>query len=250
MRFEDHPFRSFTKAISYRFFGTIATMLVVYAVTREWKMSLGAGVLDAVSKIALFYIHERVWNRVRWGKRDVTPAVFWFTGLSGAGKTTLARRLAHDLNESGYSVEFLDGDVIRNFFQDRGFSKEERLRHLKSMSFIAAKLESKGAFVVASFITPYEETRRDNRENFTNYVEVYVKTSLAVCESRDTKGLYKKARSGEIKNFTGISDPFEEPTQPDLVIDTVDESEDQTYARLIASLKMRYPQLRALKAGN
>ncbi len=249
MRFEDHPFRSLTKAVSYRVLGTLATMAVVYVITHELKMSLSAGLLDAGSKIALFYFHERIWNRVGWGKRDITPAVIWFTGLSGAGKTTLARRLFGDLQANGYSVEFLDGDVIRNFFQDRGFSKEERLRHLKSMSFIAAKLESKGAFVVASFITPYEETRRDNRETFANYAEVYVKTSLAVCESRDTKGLYKKARSGEIQNFTGISDPFEEPAHPDLVIDTVDESETETYVRLVSALKIRYPQLHALKVN-
>lgn len=148
------------------------------------------------------------------------PAVFWFTGLSGAGKTTIAQQLYRYFNEKGYEAEYLDGDEIRALFPGTGYSKEERNDHIKRIGFLASRLEKHGAIVIASFISPYKEGRDFARSLCKNFIEIHVSTPLEICESRDVKGLYKKARAGEIKHFTGIDDPYEAPVSPDIIIDT------------------------------
>ncbi len=117
-------------------------------------------------------------------------------------------------------MERLDGDTIRDIFPNTGFSRAERDAHIKRVGYLASKLEQNGVFVVASFVSPYRESRDFVRSLCKNFVEVHVATPLAVCEQRDVKGLYAKARRGEIQNFTGIDDPFEPPLNPELVVDT------------------------------
>ncbi len=146
--------------------------------------------------------------------------VIWLTGLSASGKTTIAEALINILKEQGRKVEHLDGDLVRKMFPGTGFTREERDRHVKRIGYLAAMLEKHDVLVVASFISPYMEARSFVRAQCKNFVEVYVSTSLEECEKRDPKGLYKKARSGEISNFTGISDPYEPPENPEIIIDT------------------------------
>ena len=164
------------------------------------------------------------------------PRVIWFTGLSGAGKTTLAEKLAAYLKEKGVKCELLDGDTVRNIFPQTGFSKKERDEHVKRMGFLASMLERNGITVIASFISPYRESRDFVRKMCRNFVEVYVSTSLAVCEKRDVKGLYKKARHGEIKSFTGIDDPYEPPLHPEITINTAGETVEESLERLLKFL--------------
>ena len=146
--------------------------------------------------------------------------VVWFTGLSGAGKTTIAGELVTLLRERGLSVEHLDGDAIRKIFPATGFSREAREAHIERVGLVAHYLEKHRVCVVASLISPYETSRAFVRGLCQNFLEVYVSTSLEECEARDVKGLYKRARSGELGQFTGISEPYEVPTRPDLTIDT------------------------------
>ena len=162
--------------------------------------------------------------------------VIWFTGLSGAGKTTLAEKLAAYLKEKGVKCELLDGDTVRNIFPQTGFTKKERDEHVKRMGFLASMLERNGVTVLASFISPYRESRDFVRKMCRNFVEVYVSTSLEVCEKRDVKGLYKKARSGEIKSFTGIDDPYEAPLNPEITINTAEETVEESLERLLKFL--------------
>ena len=162
--------------------------------------------------------------------------VIWFTGLSGAGKTTLAEKLAAYLKEKGVKCELLDGDTVRNIFPQTGFSKKERDEHVKRMGFLASMLERNGITVIASFISPYRESRDFVRKMCRNFVEVYVSTSLEVCEKRDVKGLYKKARRGEIKSFTGIDDPYEAPLHPEITINTAGETVEESLERLLKFL--------------
>ncbi|MBO4711867.1 adenylyl-sulfate kinase [bacterium] len=164
------------------------------------------------------------------------PCVIWFTGLSGAGKTTLAEKLAAYLKEKGKKCELLDGDTVRNIFPQTGFTKKERDEHVKRMGFLASMLERNGVTVLASFISPYRESRDFVRKMCRNFVEVYVSTSLEVCEKRDVKGLYKKARSGEIKSFTGIDDPYEAPLHPEITINTAEESVEESLEKLVKYL--------------
>ena len=165
------------------------------------------------------------------------PCVLWFTGLSGAGKTTLAEKLAAYLKDKNIKCELLDGDTVRNIFPQTGFSKKERNDHIKRMGFLASMLERNGITVVASFISPYRESRDFVRKMCRNFVEVYVSTSLEVCEKRDVKGLYKKARKGEITSFTGIDDPYEAPLNPEISIDTGNETVEESFRKLLDFLK-------------
>ena len=177
-------------------------------------------------------------NRQPVIKMSKEPCVIWFTGLSGAGKTTLAEKLAAYLKAKGEKCELLDGDTVRNIFPQTGFTKKERDEHVKRMGFLASMLERNGVTVLASFISPYRESRDFVRKMCRNFVEVYVSTSLEVCEKRDVKGLYKKARSGEIKSFTGIDDPYEPPLHPEITINTAEETVEESLAKLIDYLAL------------
>ncbi|MFW6296383.1 MAG: adenylyl-sulfate kinase [Halothece sp.] len=147
-------------------------------------------------------------------QRGVT---IWFTGLSGAGKTTISRALAEALRSQGYQLEILDGDIVReNLTKGLGFSKEDRDENIRRIGFVSHLLTRNGVIVLVSAISPYAEIRNEVRQRIGNFLEVYVNAPLAVCEERDVKGLYKRARAGEIKQFTGIDDPYEAPTNPDI----------------------------------
>jgi sulfate adenylyltransferase len=145
--------------------------------------------------------------------------VLWFTGLSQSGKTTIADAVQQHLKENGVTTERLDGDIVReSLTKDLGFTKEDRNENIRRVGFVAQMLSKNGVGVIASFISPYQEERDNLRNTVNNYIEVFVNTPLEVCERRDTKGLYAKARRGEIKNFTGISDPYQEPENPDIEV--------------------------------
>jgi adenylylsulfate kinase len=147
--------------------------------------------------------------------------VFWFTGLSGSGKTTTARHVEALLRERGNRVELLDGDELRETIcKGLGFSREERIENIRRIAYVANLLSRNDVAVLVSAITPYREMREYVRREVPGYIEIYVKCSLNECEHRDVKGLYAKARKGELSRFTGVSDPYEEPLSPDIVIDT------------------------------
>ena len=156
----------------------------------------------------------------------------WFTGLSGAGKTTLAKRVQETLLERGMKVELLDGDVVRtNLSKGLGFSKEDRDINIRRIGFVCHLLSRNGVVAIASAISPYEEIRQENRKLIGRYVEVFCKCPLEVLAERDVKGLYKKALAGELQGFTGVSDPYEEPSNPEITVhsdrETVEESADK-----------------------
>lgn len=238
--FRETHTRSVAKALSWRLAGSAATMLLVFIFTRRLALSVAVGGVEFVGKIGLFWLHERVWDRLPYGKREVRPAVVWFTGLSGAGKSTLAEWVAGKLRQRGYRVEYLDGDAVRAVFPQTGFSREERVEHLRRIGFLAGILERQGVFVVASFVSPYEEARQFVRKQCKSFVEVYVNTPLEVCERRDVKGLYARARRGEISQFTGVTDPFEPPSSPELTIDTSGVSVEEAGGRILAYLERNY----------
>jgi adenylylsulfate kinase len=153
------------------------------------------------------------------GERTMTGKVIWLTGLSGSGKTTIATAIAEELTRRSVPVEVLDGDALRGFMPT-GFSREEREAHARRVAFLASRLAHHGVTVVVALISPYRSSRAYARDLCKGFVEVYVATPLEVCEERDAKGLYKKARAGLIREFTGIDDPYEVPEAPELTIDT------------------------------
>ena len=165
--------------------------------------------------------------------------VVWFTGLSGSGKSTIARRVVEILQSERRPVEYLDGDAIRDIFPATGFSREEREAHIRRVGYLASRLERHGVTVVVSLISPYEASRQFVRGRCRHFIEVFVSTPLDECERRDVKGLYAKARRGEIKQFTGIDDPYEPPRNPELTLETVGVSVDAAVERVMAVLQPR-----------
>jgi adenylylsulfate kinase len=164
--------------------------------------------------------------------------VIWFTGMSGAGKSTIAEQLEPRLKARGCKVEMLDGDVVRTHLsKGLGFTKEDRDENIRRIGFVAHLLQRNGVAVVCSAISPYREIRDENRKLIGDFVEVFAKCPLEVLEERDVKGLYAKARAGEIKNFTGLSDPYEEPLNPEVVVETDRETLEESTNKIIAKLE-------------
>lgn len=161
------------------------------------------------------------------------PAVIWLTGLSGAGKSTIAAALVPRLVAAGATVEPLDGDALRAAMPGTGFSRADRDGHVRRVGYLASRLEAHGVTVVASLISPYRESRAAVRAQCARFVEVHVATDLAECERRDPKGLYKKARAGAINQFTGLDDPYEAPEAPEIVVDTTRETAAAAADRIV-----------------
>jgi adenylylsulfate kinase len=165
----------------------------------------------------------------------------WFTGLSGAGKTTIAHVVGPELERRGRIVEYLDGDVVRTHLsRGLGFSKEDRDAHIERVGWVASRLTRHGAAVIVAAISPYREARANARkmvEEFGPFVEAYVYASVDECERRDVKGLYAKARAGEITGFTGVDDPYEEPEQPELLLDTEANDPEESATLVLAKLE-------------
>ncbi|MFW9821478.1 MAG: adenylyl-sulfate kinase [Candidatus Thorarchaeota archaeon] len=166
----------------------------------------------------------------------------WFTGLPCSGKSVLADSVADDLINRGMKVERLDGDIVRkSLTRDLGFTEEDRNMNIERVTFVAKLLTRNGVAVLASFISPYNKIRDYSRKEIGEYILVYVKCSLQVCEERDVKGLYAKARAGEIKDFTGIDHPFEEPDNPDIIVETDKQNVEECKVRILEALdKMGY----------
>ena len=164
----------------------------------------------------------------------------WFTGLSGSGKTTVARQV-HDVLQSRHILsERLDGDVVRqSLCRDLGFSKEDRDKNIERVTFVSQVLTRNGVVVLSCFISPYRKMRDNARHEIGNFLEVYVRTPLDVLVERDVKGMYKKAMAGEIQGFTGVNDPYEEPEHPELILDTAAETIEQSVAKVIELLEAR-----------
>ena len=164
--------------------------------------------------------------------------VLWFTGLSGAGKSTLAEAIAPRLRAAGRKVEILDGDVVRTHLsRGLGFSREDRDLNVARIAFVAHLLQRNGVIVITAAISPFRQTRDDARKLIGDFVEIHIAPPLEECIRRDVKGLYQKAIAGDIQQFTGISDPYEEPMAPELRIDTSRVSVDEGVARIFAKLR-------------
>lgn len=169
---------------------------------------------------------------------DQKGFVLWLTGLSGSGKTTIAQIIEGELKERNLKVERLDGDIVREgLTRDLGFSKEDREKNIERVTFVAKLLSRNGIACICSFISPYQSIRDKVRQETTNFIEVYVDASLETVIERDIKGLYKKAIAGEIENFTGISDPFEPPAQPEIHVRTDDQTPLESANRILESLE-------------
>ncbi len=235
--FKETRKRTILKTISWRITATIATTILVYLIIGKATIAITIGGLEAILKLVLFYFHERFWNKIATGKQKIKPFVLWFTGLSSSGKSTLADLTIEYLKKQNLPVEKLDGDAIRDIFPKTGFTRENRNNHIKRAGYLSSILEKNGIFVVASFMSPYQESRSFVRSLTKHFIEIYVSTSFEECEKRDVKGLYKQARAKKLTNFTGIDEPYEIPLNPELIIDTKNLSINESFEQIKIYLK-------------
>ena len=231
---------AFLKTLLWIILASLASGYGAFVYIADWEVALRIAALTGLLFFMMIIIFDPVFQRIRFGKRRIEPIVIWITGLSGAGKTTIAEALAPRLREKGYRTQHLDGDKVRKLFPNTGFSKSERNEHIERVAYTTSLLQKSGSFVICSFVSPYRDSRLFAKGICDKFLEIYLSTPLEVCEKRDEKGLYKKARKGEIKNFTGISDPYEAPENADLEVDTSQMKVEESVEKILKKLHQKY----------
>jgi adenylylsulfate kinase len=229
--------RSIVKGISWRVVATTTTIIIVYVFFGRLDLAIAAGIVETVLKIGLYWAHERAWFKVRWGKKKIEPFNLWFTGLPLSGKTTIADKVYTELEKLQIPLERLDSKDIRDVVPDIGFSREDRNRHMHRIGHLIKTLQNNSISTVASFVSPYRESRRAIREMVKNNIVIYVKADIETCKQRDVKGKYEKALKGEYQNFSGVNDVYEEPQLAEIVIDTDKLSIDEATNTIIKYVK-------------
>ena len=232
--------RSIVKGISWRIVATTTTIAIVYFFFDRLDLAIAAGLIETVLKVALYWWHEKAWHKVHWGKTKIKPFNLWFTGLPLSGKTTIADKVYTELEKLHIPIERLDSKDIRNLIPGIGFSREDRNRHMHRIGYLIQKLQKNSISTVASFVSPYRESRKAIREMVENNIVVYVKTDIETCKERDYKGVYKKAMAGELQNFSGINDVYEEPQHAEIIIDTDKMSVDEATEQIVKYIKKHY----------
>ena len=232
--------RSIVKGISWRIVATTTTIIIIYFFFGRLDLAIAAGLIESVLKVGLYWAHERAWFKVRWGRKKIEPFNLWFTGLPLSGKTTIADKVYAELEKLQIPIERLDSKDIRDLIPGIGFTREDRNRHMHRIGYLIQKLQKNSISTVASFVSPYRESRKAIREMVKNNIVVYVKADIESCKARDYKGVYKKAMAGELQNFSGINDVYEEPQHAEIVIDTDTMSADEATALIVTYVRKHY----------
>lgn len=232
--------RSVVKGISWRVVATTTTIVIVYVFFGRLDLAIAAGMLETVLKVGLYWAHERAWFKVRWGRKKIEPFNLWFTGLPLSGKTTIADLVYAELKKLDIPIERIDSKDVRDLLPKIGYKREDRNRHMHRIGHLIRTLQKNSISTVASFVSPYRESRKAIREMVRNNVVVYVKASVETCRARDYKGLYEKAISGEIENFPGVNDVYEEPQHAEIVIDSEQTSAEEAARIIVKYIKKHY----------
>ncbi len=228
------------KGISWRVVATTTTIAIVYFFFDRLDLAIAAGMVETLLKVGLYWAHERVWFKVNWGRKKIEPFNLWFTGLPLSGKTTIADKVYSELLKLDIPIERLDSKDIRDLVPNIGFSREDRNRHMKRIGHLIKTLQKNSIATVASFVSPYRESRKAIREMVKNTIVVYVKADVESCKERDYKGAYAKALSGEYQNFSGVNDVYEEPQHAEIIIETQETSVDEAVEKIVKYIKKNY----------
>ncbi|MGB6019955.1 MAG: adenylyl-sulfate kinase [Sulfurimonadaceae bacterium] len=232
--------RSIVKGVSWRFVATSTTIIIVYFFFGRLDLAIAAGLIETVLKVGLYWAHERAWFKVRWGRKRIEPFNLWFTGLPLSGKTTIADKVYAELEKLQIPIERIDSKDIRDLIPDIGYSRDDRNRHMHRIGNLVRTLQKNSISTVASFVSPYRESRKAIREMVKNNIVVYVKADVETCIQRDYKGKYAKALAGELQNFPGVNDIYEEPQHAEIVIDTDKMSVDEAVVVIVKYVKKHY----------
>jgi adenylylsulfate kinase len=238
--FRETNTRSIVKGVSWRVVATTTTIIIVYVFFGRLDLAIAAGLIETVLKVALYWGHEKIWQRIHWGKKKIEPFNLWFTGLPLSGKTTIADKVYTELEKLHIPIERLDSKDIRDLIPGIGFTREDRNRHMHRIGFLIQKLQKNSISTVASFVSPYRESRKAIRDMVKNNIVVYVKADIETCKQRDYKGVYKKAMAGELQNFSGVNDVYEEPQHAEIVIDTEKTDPDEAARQIVKYVKKHY----------
>ena len=232
--------RSILKGISWRVVATTTTIIIVYFFFGRLDLAVAAGIIETILKVALYWAHERAWFKIRWGRKKIEPFNLWFTGLPLSGKTTIANKVYKELQKLDIPLERLDSKDIRDVVPNIGYTRENRNRHMHRVGHLIKTLQNNSISTVASFVSPYRESRKAIREMVKNNIVVYVKADIETCKKRDYKGAYEKALKGEYQNFTGVNDTYEEPQHAEIVIDTDMLSVEEASKIIVKYVKKNY----------
>ena len=238
--YKDTNIRSIVKGISWRVIASVTTMIIVYFFFGRIDLAIATGLLETGFKLSLYWLHERAWFKVRWGRKKIEPFNLWFTGLPLAGKTTIADLVYTELEKLHVPIERIDSSNIRDLVPNIGFSREDRNRHMHRIGYLIQKLQKNSVSTVVSFVSPYTESRKAIREMVKQNIVVYVKADIETCKARDYKGVYEKAINGELQNFTGINDVYEEPKYAEITIDTDNTSAEDAAKLIVKYVKKHY----------
>ena len=232
--------RSIAKGISWRVIATTTTIIIVYVFFGRLDLAIAAGMIETVLKVGLYWAHERAWFKVQWGRKKIEPFNLWFTGLPLSGKTTIADKVYEELEKLHIPIERIDSKDIRELIPDIGYTREDRNRHMHRIANLIRTLQKNSISTVASFVSPYRESRKTIREMVKNNIVVYVKADVETCKQRDYKGAYAKALSGEYKNFPGVDDIYEEPEHAEITIDTEVMNADEAADLIVTYVRKHY----------
>lgn len=232
--------RSIVKGISWRVVATTTTVIIVYIFFGRLDLAIAAGMIETVLKVGLYWAHERAWFKVSWGRKKIEPFNLWFTGISLSGKTTIGDLVYKELEKEDIPLERIDAKDLRDLIPNIGFTREDRNRHMNRVGHLIKTLQKNSISTVASFISPYRESRKAIRNMVKNNIVVYLKSDVETCQKRDYKGVYEKALSGEFQNFSGVNEVYEEPQHAEIVIDTRITSIEESVKIIVKHIKKNY----------
>ena len=238
--YRDTNKRSIVKGISWCIVATSTTIGIVYVFFGRLDLAIAAGILETVLKVGLYWAHERAWFKIKWGRKKIDPFNLWFTGLPLSGKSTIADGVYAELEKMDIPLERLDSKDVRELIPDVGFSREDRNRHMHRVGHLIKTLQNNSVSTVASFVSPYRESRKAIRDMVKNNIVVYVKADIETCKARDYKGVYEKALKGELQNFSGINDVYEEPQHAEIIIDTDKMDVEESVSVIMKHVKKNY----------
>jgi adenylylsulfate kinase len=241
MQYETHR-RSILKAVSWRTWATITTAIIVFIFTGEFALALTVGLLEVFAKMGLYILHERLWQKIRYGKKEIPSFVLWFTGLPASGKKAIAQQVYEKLKAMDLKVDRIDGRDVRPLFPETGFSPTEVNRHIRRSGHLCARLEKNGIIVVASFVSPFRDSREFARVQAKHFVEVYLKTTVENCALRDEQGHYAKAHAGEYQYFPGVHIDYQEPDNAEIVVDVDRVSHKEAVDQIVGYVRKKIIQ--------
>jgi len=238
--YKDTNLRTILKTISWRITATSTTVIIVYIFTGQIDTAIEVGLMEMAAKMLIYYLHERGWDKLKFGKKEIPSFVVWITGIPVSGKTTLGDMIADDLDKTNRRHQRLDSHTIRALFPETGFEEKDVNRHIKRVGHLSSILEKNGIIAIASFVSPYKESREFVRKICSNFIEVHLQTTPEFAEKFDKNGFYVKAKKGEFKNVPGISTKFEMSENAELTFDMQKHSLEDVKNKVLKYIHSKY----------